>query len=154
MTNAPRAHDLNNAFHDILREERLGSQTEIVDALIGMGFEKVNQSKVSRMLSKAGAVRMRNAEMAMVYGFLVETTAPSSSSVLKEFVRDISYNQTMLVIRTSPGAADLVARILDRQGKKNGILGSVAGDDTVFVAPTSECSLPQLHEKVSFLLRK
>ena len=41
----------------------------------------------------------------------------------------------MVVIRTSPGAAQLIARLLDSLGKKEGVLGTIAGDDTIFIAP-------------------
>ena len=38
----------------------------------------------------------------------------------------------LIVIKTSPGAAQLIARLLDSIGKSEGILGTIAGDDTIF----------------------
>ena len=58
---------LVKAFKALLKEENFGSQGEIVDALKEQGFDNISQSKVSRMLSKFGAVRTRNAKQEMVY---------------------------------------------------------------------------------------
>lgn len=50
---------------------------------------------------------------------------------------DVDHNETLIVIKTSPGAAQLIARLLDSVGKSEGILGTIAGDDTIFVTPTT-----------------
>ena len=42
---------LTKAFKELLHQERFASQSEIVDALKNQGFQSINQSKVSRMLS-------------------------------------------------------------------------------------------------------
>ena len=57
---------LTKAFKELLNQERFASQSEIVEALKKQGFQTINQSKVSRMLSKFGAVRARNTKMEMV----------------------------------------------------------------------------------------
>lgn len=124
------------AFKALLKEECFSSQSEIVEALKQQGFESINQSKVSRMLSKFGAVRTRNAKQEMVYCLPAELGVPTISSPLKNLVLDIDHNECMIVIRTSPGAAQLIARLLDSIGKTEGILGTIAGDDTIFITPT------------------
>ena len=48
----------------------------------------------------------------------------------------------MIVIQTSPGSASLVARHLD-MNKPADILGTIAGDDTIFVAPSKDFSIKQ-----------
>lgn len=62
MRNSEKQDNLVRAFKALLKEESFGSQGEIVDALKQQGFESINQSKVSRMLTKFGAVRTRNAK--------------------------------------------------------------------------------------------
>ncbi|MCT8580580.1 transcriptional regulator ArgR [Glaesserella parasuis] len=135
---------LNEAFKSLLREEKFGSQSEIVTALQEMGFEHINQSKVSRMLSKFGAVRTRNTKMEMVYHLPAELGIPTTSSPLRNLVIDIDHNERLIVIRTSPGAAQLIARLLDSMGKAEGILGTIAGDDTIFITPTRDTSISTL----------
>ncbi|MFK5212265.1 transcriptional regulator ArgR [Glaesserella parasuis] len=135
---------LNEAFKSLLREEKFGSQSEIVTALQEMGFEHINQSKVSRMLSKFGAVRTRNTKMEMVYHLPAELGIPTTSSPLRNLVIDIDHNESLIVVRTSPGAAQLIARLLDSMGKAEGILGTIAGDDTIFITPTRDTSISTL----------
>lgn len=142
---------LGEAFKSLLREEKFGSQSEIVQALQEMGFENINQSKVSRMLSKFGAVRTRNTKMEMVYQLPMELSVPTTSSPLKNLVIDIDHNNTLIVIHTSPGAAQLIARLLDSIGKAEGILGTIAGDDTIFVTPTLGTSITRLIENIQDL---
>ncbi|MCC4799130.1 transcriptional regulator ArgR [Enterovibrio norvegicus] len=148
MRNSDKQDLLVKAFKAILKEEKFSSQGEIVDALKAQGFENINQSKVSRMLTKFGAVRTRNAKMEMVYCLPVELGVPTTSSPLKELVMDIDYNDALVVIHTGPGAAQLIARLLDSLGKAEGILGVVAGDDTIFITPTRATTTVALFEAV------
>ncbi|NTS77434.1 transcriptional regulator ArgR [Catenovulum sp. SM1970] len=128
---------LLKAFKAILKQETYGSQSEIVNALKEQGFDNISQSKVSRMLSKFGAVRTRNAKQEMVYCLPPELAIPTAQSPLKHLVLDIVHNNMMIIIRTSPGAAQLIARMLDSLGQNDGVLGTIAGDDTIFIAPTN-----------------
>ncbi len=121
MRNPSKQDDLIKAFKALLKEEKFSSQGEIVQALQEDGFENINQSKVSRMLTKFGAVRTRNAKMEMVYCLPAELGVPTTTSPLKNLVLDIDYNDALVVIHTSPGAAQLIARLLDSLGKSEGI---------------------------------
>ena len=142
---------LGEAFKSLLREEKFSSQSEIVHALQELGFEHINQSKVSRMLSKFGAVRTRNTKMEMVYQLPAELSVPTTSSPLKNLVIDIDHNEILVVIHTSPGAAQLIARLLDSIGKSEGILGTIAGDDTIFITTTRGTSITTLIENITEL---
>ncbi|KLV11170.1 MULTISPECIES: transcriptional regulator ArgR [Photobacterium] len=148
MRNSDKQERLVKAFKSILKEEKFSSQGEIVDALKAQGFDNINQSKVSRMLTKFGAVRTRNAKMEMVYCLPVELGVPTTSSPLKELVMEIGYNSALVVIHTGPGAAQVIARLLDSLGKAEGILGVVAGDDTIFITPTNAISTEELYDSV------
>ncbi len=142
---------LSEAFKALLKEEKFGSQSEIVIALQDQGFENINQSKVSRMLSKFGAVRTRNTKMEMVYQLPNELGVPTTSSPLKNLVVDIDHNDLLIVVKTSPGAAQLIARLLDSIGKSEGILGTIAGDDTIFITPTRGTDIDDLMQTVRTL---
>ena len=142
---------LSEAFKALLKEEKFGSQSEIVTALQEQGFENINQSKVSRMLSKFGAIRTRNTKMEMVYQLPNELNVPATSSPLKNLVVDIDHNDLLIVVKTSPGAAQLIARLLDSIGKSEGILGTIAGDDTIFITPTRGIEMDDLMQTVRLL---
>lgn len=148
MRSSDKQEQLIRAFKALLKEEKFSSQGEIVQALSDLGFRNINQSKVSRMLTKFGAVRTRNAKMEMVYCLPVELGVPTTSSPLKNLVLDIDYNSALIVIHTSPGAAQLIARMLDSLGKAEGILGTIAGDDTIFITPIRDTPIEDLFAAV------
>ena len=151
MRSSAKQEELVKAFKALLKEEKFSSQGEIVQALQEEGFENINQSKVSRMLTKFGAVRTRNAKMEMVYCLPSELSVPATSSPLKNLVLDIDHNDFVIVIKTSPGAAQLIARLLDSIGKPEGILGTIAGDDTIFVTPTKNTTIKALLAQIQAL---
>lgn len=142
---------LSETFKSLLKEEKFSSQSEIVSALQELGFDNINQSKVSRMLSKFGAVRTRNTKMEMVYQLPTELSVPTTSSPLRNLVVDIDHNDLLIVVKTSPGAAQLIARLLDSMGKSEGILGTIAGDDTIFITPTKSTPIETLMHTVTEL---
>ncbi|KYP96739.1 arginine repressor [Sodalis-like endosymbiont of Proechinophthirus fluctus] len=146
MRNQSKQEELVKAFKALLKEEKFSSQGEIVLALQEAGFENINQSKVSRMLTKFGAVRTRNAKMETVYCLQAELGVPTTSSPLKNLVLNVDHNDALVVIHTSPGAAQLIARMLDSLGKSEGILGTIAGDDTIFTTPAFGFSVKRLYE--------
>lgn len=154
MSAQQKQEALVNAFKDLLKQEQFGSQGDIVDALKAQGFDNISQSKVSRMLSKFGAVRTRNARQEMVYCLPAELGVPTAKSPLKQLVIDIESNDMMIIVRTSPGAAQLIARLLDSLGKADGVLGTIAGDDTIFIAPTSVAEIERTKEKLNLLFQK
>ena len=143
--------NLTRAFKELLNQERFGSQSEIVDALKKQGFTGIKKSKISRMLSKFGAVRTRNTKMEMVYCLPNELSVPNTSSPLKNLVLDVDHNAMLIVIKTTPGASQLIARLLDSIGKSEGILGTIAGDDTIFVTPTSDKPIDELLQNIQRL---
>ncbi|WP_425482911.1 transcriptional regulator ArgR [Enterobacteriaceae endosymbiont of Donacia bicoloricornis] len=146
--------NLIKIFKNLIKKEKFSTQTEIVRALQEEGFHNINQSKVSRMLTKFGAVRIRNTRMEMVYCFPLELGVPNTTSPLKNLVLDIDYNDILIIIHTSPGAAQLIARLLDSLGKPEGILGTIAGDDTIFVVPTRLFKTIHLYNSIQNLFEQ
>ena len=154
MSGQQKQEALVQAFKDLLKQEQFSSQGDIADSLKAQGFENISQSKVSRMLSKFGAVRTRNARQEMVYCLPAELGVPTAKSPLKQLVLDIEHNDVMIIIRTSPGAAQLIARLLDSLSKSDGVLGTIAGDDTIFIAPTDVTKIKQTIIKLEVLFLK
>jgi transcriptional regulator of arginine metabolism len=116
----------------LLEEHGLSTQEELRDKLEKMDFD-ITQSTVSRDLRKLGAMKSVDAEGRIAYRLPneLEPVVPSDS-----LVREVENNGTLIVIHTAVGCANLVARQLDRD-RSDDILGTIAGDDTIFVAPTS-----------------
>lgn len=142
---------LLEALTDILNQGRAGTQQEIAAALKQQGFV-VNQSKISRMLHKLAAIKVINAQGQTVYQLSKELPPPTQTP-LTQLILNISANETLVVIQTSPGSASLIARMLDYQTSESNILATLAGDDTIFVAPKTIQKIKETLEEVKQLLK-
>jgi transcriptional regulator of arginine metabolism len=120
------------ALQTLLQSNAVGTQQEIREALQKKGFT-VNQVKISRLLHKLGAIKMNEGGLT-VYRLPKELVSITSNRSLKHLVSNITHNESLIIIQTAPGSAQLVAKFID-QNKDIGILGTVAGDDTIFIAP-------------------
>jgi transcriptional regulator of arginine metabolism len=76
-----------------------------------------------------------------------EANRDNLQRVLQEFLRDIRIAQNLVVLKTAPGGAQPVARGLDREDWPD-IVGTVAGDDTIFIAAPNAASAKRLHKKL------
>lgn len=124
------------ALEKLLLSGSVGTQEEIRQAFEDQGV-KINQSRVSRLLRKLGAIKKTGEDGESVYVLPKEPIFPSVRSPLSQLVVEVSANETQVVIRTNPGSASLIAALLDQHRKALGILGTVAGDDVLFVVPES-----------------
>lgn len=141
------------ALRNLLSEGVAGSQEELRQRLEDeMGVE-VTQSTVSRCLKKLAAIKTVNAEGDTVYQLRDAVAPPAVESSLSDLVLDVASNDTLIVIRTSPGSASLIARHLDHR-KPEGILGTIAGDDTIFVAPASARATRKTVEEIKALFQR
>lgn len=142
--------DIIVAIQELLHNKSVGTQEEIRIALEKQGFV-VNQVKISRVLHKIGAIKMVE-NSGVVYRLPTELVSISPKDTLKQLVLNISHNDVLIVIHTAPGAAQLVARLLDLE-KDVGILGTIAGDDTIFITPKNIKQIEVVFQHLySFLL--
>ena len=121
----------------LLTEGRVECQQQIVEMLSDRGHH-VAQATVSRDLSAIGAIKVRNGDGETHYevddaerfgGGDVEHRLARS---IGDFVESITHSADLVVIHTAPGAAHLVASGIDGAAV-DGVLGTVAGDDTILV---------------------
>jgi len=119
---------------DWLRQHRIGSQEELV-ARLDLAGVPATQATVSRDLEELGAVRVRGGG-AMHYRLpeqLESGDAARLDRLLGEWVTDIITAGNLIVLKTPPGSANLVANALDAAGLDE-VAGTIAGDDTIFLA--------------------
>jgi transcriptional regulator of arginine metabolism len=119
---------------DWLRQHRIGSQEELV-ARLDLAGVSATQATVSRDLDELGAVRVRGGG-AMHYRLADQAEATGSGRLdrlLAEWVTDIVPAGNLVVLRTPPGSANLVANAIDA-ARIEEVAGTIAGDDTIFVA--------------------
>lgn len=127
--------DLLSELRDLLTKSVVHSQEEIREVLQAQGWD-INQSKISRVLHKLGAVKTKNERGEIVYT-LPKESLPVSPQNFSNLIVDIVNNEVLIVIITSPGSASLIARTLDHHHQQLNILGTIAGDDTIVVIPKS-----------------
>jgi transcriptional regulator of arginine metabolism len=151
-SNKSELSPLSEALRDLLLGREASTQESICTLLEKKGYE-INQSKVSRLLRKIGAVKVVNATGQTVYSLPREPAPPSMDTTIRNLILDVVSNETLVVIFTSPGSASMVARILDYIQITTEILGTVAGDDTIFVAPKSIKDISKLSEEIKSLLK-
>ena len=141
------------AVADLIRANALGSQDEVATRLAGLGFE-VTQATVSRDLEQLGALKVRRdgrISYALPDQLSPNGAAPSRlGSVLRDWVRSIDIAATMAVLRTPPGSAHLVGVALDESAIPE-IVGTICGDDTIFVAVRDVVSAPSLAQRLQRL---
>jgi transcriptional regulator of arginine metabolism len=124
----------------ILRSGDASRQDEIVDALKEAGHQ-VTQATISRDLREIGALKLRTPE-GVAYRLpddalgAIDVGARNLQAALDQFVIDIVPAASIVVLRTVPGYSSAVGRALDLAGVKE-VVGTIAGDDTVFVACSS-----------------
>ncbi|MGH2750701.1 MAG: arginine repressor [Actinomycetota bacterium] len=126
----------------LLREGRASSQKDIVDELRAAGHE-VTQATISRDLQELGALKLR-AERGFVYRLPDEMPrgagdlmARNLLRTLEEFALTVRTAANLVVVMTAPGHAAAVGRAIDLAPNED-VVGTVAGDDTIFVATPNE----------------
>jgi transcriptional regulator of arginine metabolism len=129
------------AIARLIEQLEVTNQPQLVD-LLGEEGIAATQATVSRDLDDLGAVKVRVPGGVTVYAvpeFVPERVAPLDQlrRVMGEWVAEVTHSGNLVVVRTPPGCAHVVASALDRSGIE-GLLGTVAGDDTMMCVATEE----------------
>ncbi len=120
----------------LLEQHAVSSQGQLVELLAEDGVV-ATQATVSRDLEDMGAVKVRVPGGELVYAIPelpTEQFAPEDHlrRVFSDWVVDVATSLNIVVLRTPPGSAHVVASALDR-ARLEEVVGTVAGDDTIFV---------------------
>jgi len=142
------ATDLNaqtlrrDAIVRILRHSAVARQAELVERLHREGFE-ATQSSVSRDLRELGVVK--GAERYLLPA-IEDALTPSHFETVSGFVKGYqAAGPSLTVLRTAIGAAQSVAAALDK-ARWPEVIGTIAGDDTIFIATAGARAQRRLHD--------
>ncbi len=119
----------------LVTDKRLATQQDVVRALRSAGFA-ATQATVSRDIVELGLVKVARDGMHI---YAAPTTVPASGGLdrLRRFCEEYAVlgavAGNIVVLRTPPGTANALAIALDTSGFAD-VVGTIAGDDTVFVA--------------------
>ena len=122
---------------ELVRTRHIATQSDLCDLLRARGHD-VTQATLSRDLAKLQARRVSLPSGGTAYeidGFAARTGGERSQlAAMSALVLGIREGAAIVVIHTRPGAAQAVAALLD-QARLDSIIGSIAGDDTIFLVP-------------------
>jgi transcriptional regulator of arginine metabolism len=139
-----------HAIVEVIRGGPVASQEELAERLSERGFA-ATQATISRDLEQLGAVKIRRdgqLSYAIPEAPEGEAAEPRLRSVFRDWVRSVVPAGNLLVIRTPPGSAHLVGVALD-ESEVPEIVGTICGDDTVFVAARSAADAQALGKRLS-----
>jgi len=126
----------------------VGSQAELRRRLRARGF-KASQATLSRDLAAIGVHRAAGAGGPR---YLVDIDGGALPlEPVRRLVDGVDHSDTLVVVRTKASAASTVARALD-EAHLDDVLGTIAGDDTVFVAPRRSREGDRLARRLRALL--
>ncbi len=128
---------------EIINQGRIATQEDLCEALRSNGFE-VTQATVSRDIKELHLVKIPDGEG---YRYALPDTAALNRAqerlqrIFQDSVIGMDYSENLIVIKTLPGGAQGVASVIDSSDLSN-ILGTVAGDDTIFVVVKPKEAVP------------
>ncbi len=144
---------------ELLTHRRVRSQVELRQLLADEGIE-VTQATLSRDLDELGAVKLRAADGGAGVYVVPEDGSPVRgiaggtdrlSRLLGDLLVSTDASGSLAVLRTPPGAAQYLASALDRASLPD-VVGTIAGDDTVFVLAREPLTGAQLAERIEALV--
>jgi transcriptional regulator of arginine metabolism len=139
------------AIRDLVEQRPIRTQQELATALRERGF-RTTQATISRDVAELGLVKASRNGM-QVYAIPPRLREADSSGedrmrrLLQEMPVEIREAGTLLVLRTLPGSAHPLAAALDR-ARWPEVVGSIAGDDTVFVAFADRGALGRVKRRI------
>jgi transcriptional regulator of arginine metabolism len=135
------SQDRLEKIKELIQENSLSDQLEIVELLDKKCHIKTNQAQVSRDLRKLGVIKRKS-----LHGDFYELPQLDvEKEILKLSVSSITHNEALIVIKTRAGLASFVGDYVDEHFH-DFILGSIAGENTVFVTPTFTRDIVKLFE--------
>ncbi|HEX8939722.1 MAG TPA: arginine repressor [Candidatus Limnocylindrales bacterium] len=144
------------AIRDLLELRPIRTQQELAVALGERGF-RATQATISRDVAEMGLVKIeREGLQAYALPPRLGEAEPSGEERLRALLHDLPIELReaglLLVLRTLPGSAHAIAAALDRCRWPE-VAGSIAGDDTVFVALAERGGLQRVRRRLQRLAR-
>ena len=150
MSNAVR----RQAILRLVRDRAISTQGELVDALREEGHEVV-QTTVSRDVHDLGLVKVRAPSGRLVYAAQGADDADRIRAIgvaMRRYALSVERAGPLVVVTTPSGYANALAQAID-EGSHPGIAGTIAGDNTIFLAPREGTSVAALTDELREHLR-
>ena len=135
---------------DLLRNEEVETQNDLRRKLKRRGIH-VTQATVSRDIEELGLVKTRTGYRLPDAVGPIASLEPTLAIVLKEFLSETRLAANLVILKTRPGNAHSVAAALDANPWEE-VIGTIAGDDTIFVATPSSHQAEIIRKKILALV--
>ena len=129
--------DINNVILNVIRSKKITNQTALTKELNKLGL-KIHQSTVSRHLEQLTSIKKVNG------AYQVADLQNTATSV-------IVVKPNLIIIKSRPSYGSVIAQAIDSQ-TPNGVAGTVAGDDTVFVAIEKPNKIDAISETIKSII--
>jgi transcriptional regulator of arginine metabolism len=132
---------------DLIQHEPVDTQAELCQKLARHGVH-VTQATVSRDIEELGLIKGRQGYRLPDAAAAADAAPqPALPVILKEFMRDARQAANLVIVKTHPGNAHSVAAALDAEQWPE-VVGTVAGDDTIFIATPGAREAGRIRKKI------
>jgi len=139
---------------EIIEDNIIETQEELAEMLKKSGIN-VTQATVSRDIKELRLIKVLTEDGRYKYAAMKEQDSTLNERLYKVFaetVLSIDYTGNIIVIKTFPGAANAAAEALDAFDLKE-VVGTVAGDNTIFVLIRNEENVIPVIERFKKLMK-
>ena len=139
---------------ELVRDSALSTQAELAAALREEGYDVV-QTTVSRDVAELGLVKVRAPSGRLVYAAAGTSDADRMRAIaaaMRRYAIGIEAAASLVVVTTPSGYASALAQALD-EGRHPRIAGTLAGDNTIFLAPREGVAPTALRDELARYLQ-
>lgn len=141
--------DRQKKILEIINNQVIETQEELADRLQQQGFN-ITQATVSRDIKELRLVKVATGDNRYRYAVQGDNYFMGGQAKNRRIFNDsviaLDYSENLIVVKTTPGAAQSVAVVIDNEGLRE-IIGTVAGDDTVMVVVKPKSAVEQIIKK-------
>lgn len=124
---------IGKQIKDLILNNKIRTQTELSDRLNKEYHLNITQSNLSNLLKKMNIIKSVENNDSF---YIIQNTPLKIDEWVKKLVISIANNENVILIKTYSGAGNIIGQIIDEQ-KIEGIMGTVSGDNTALIIPTS-----------------
>jgi len=146
-------HNRHSRILELIKDYDIETQDALIEKLRDSGYE-VTQATISRDIRELKLIKVMTSDNRLKYAVIPKEnprTVVKYNNILLETVNSIDYAQNIAVLKTHSGMAQAAAAAVDAM-KYDKIVGSIAGDDTIFVVFRTDLDAKEFSDKLSKLL--
>jgi transcriptional regulator of arginine metabolism len=143
-------HERQARILELVSDGALSTQAELVSVLRDEGYDVV-QTTVSRDIAELGLVKVRAPSGRLIYAAPGTTDADRMRAIaaaMRRYAIGLETAASLVVVTTPSGYANALAQVID-EGRHPKIAGTLAGDNTIFVAPREGVRPAELRDELA-----